>query len=218
MLDRGSCKTSCSDSNTSINADQVCTTCDVSCNGCSGASLSNCKSCNYGYFNYSSYCVSTCPRGTAPILYSQSCACEGNCSTCSGTSTYCLTCKNDANNTVLFAFLGQCLYSCPLYSYLAGKECLLCGFGCYNCTANTCFNCDKDKYAHENKCYQDCNSVGLQYDAGEANGVKLCVLCPNGCDSCDDVICSSCLANYSLQNNTCLDICLVLGNCASPTP
>jgi hypothetical protein len=46
----------------------------------------------------------------------------------------------------------------------------------------------------------------------------VCVLCPNGCDTCSGVVCQSCLSNYSLQNNTCLEICLVLGNCASPIP
>lgn len=60
--------------------------------------------------------------------------------------------------------------------------------------------------------------MGLQYDGSTSNGSKVCVMCPNGCDTCDGVLCSSCLANYSLQNNTCLDICLVLGNCASPVP
>lgn len=147
VLEKGVCRSACSDMNYYINSNSMCIACDIACNGCSGPSINNCRTCNYGYFNYSNYCINICPSGTVTILHSQSCGCEGNCTTCSNTSTYCLTCKNDTNNQLLFAYQGQCISSCPLYSYIAGNQCLSCGFGCYNCTADTCFNCDTDKFS-----------------------------------------------------------------------
>lgn len=58
----------------------------------------------------------------------------------------------------------------------------------------------------------------MQYDGSTSGSTKICVLCPDGCDTCDTHLCTSCLANYSLLNQTCIQQCLVLGNCASPIP
>lgn len=215
VLQLGKCNLEgCTIANTYLDASSICQTCDGSCNGCTGAGNSRCTVCNYGYYNASGYCVSSCPTGTAPILATQICGCEGNCITCRGTSSYCLSCTaTPISGQARFAYLGTCMGSCPAYSYLSGQECLLCPSGCYNCSATSCFNCDADKYSFENKCYQDCNSAGQQYDGDSSGSVKKCVLCPTGCDTCYGYNCTSCLSGYSLQGSTCLEICIVLGNC-----
>lgn len=71
---------------------------------------------------------------------------------------------------------------------------------------------------HNNLCYQDCNTINMQYDGTTSSGSKICVLCPNGCDSCSNNTCTSCLSGYSLQISTCVEVCIVLGNCSSAVP
>ncbi len=76
VLQQGSCNLlGCTISNTYLASDSTCQSCDGSCNGCSGPGNSKCTVCNYGYYNVSNYCVTSCPIGTAPILSSQTCAC-----------------------------------------------------------------------------------------------------------------------------------------------
>jgi hypothetical protein len=219
VLQQGECVFGCSLANTYLAPDSTCTSCDLSCNGCAGAGNGNCLSCSYNYYNSSNYCVTSCPNGTVAIPISRACGCEGNCLTCAGSSSYCLSCGlNTTTGASQWAYLGSCVSACPSYSYRSGSECLACPSGCFNCSSSACYNCDLDKYKWGSNCYQDCNSVGMQYDGSSASGTKMCVLCPDGCDSCSGYSCTSCLAGYSLQNSTCIQQCIILGNCASPTP
>lgn len=58
-------------------------------------------------------------------------------------------------------------------------------------------------------CVSDCNQLGQQYDRSGNS----CVLCPANCDSCSGSVCSSCMSDYSLSSNSCIQTCLLMGNC-----
>lgn len=212
-LQQGICVSGCTIANTYLSSSATCEPCNAACNGCTGAGSGACTLCNYGYYTSGGYCVSQCPTGTAAIISSQSCGCDAPCITCNSSSTYCLSCREDSLGSARLAYFGSCVSSCPSYSYLSGVQCLPCTSGCSNCTATTCFLCDSDRYAYNDKCYQDCNLISQQYDGDNSSGVLKCVLCPEGCDSCQGYACKSCLSGYSLQNETCMLLCLVLGNC-----
>lgn len=47
----------------------------------------------------------------------------------------------------------------------------------------------------------------------DTNNGSICRLCPNGCDTCVNFTCTSCLADYSASNSQCVKTCLLMGSC-----
>ena len=112
---------------------------------CDSTNLVLCKSCNPGYYtlvddNGMLQCIQTVPDGYANINNNLT-ACTGDCLTCTGYPTNCLSCKT-------LNFLNfQCLTDCPFSHYsiqtstpvnttqVPTLECTRCKPNC-----NTCFN------------------------------------------------------------------------------
>lgn len=184
----------------------ICYNCDASCNTCVSAGNGGCILCALNYYNYTNYCVFTCPTDTAPSSNGL-CTCDSPCSKCQGSTTYCTACTD----ITLFVYTGSCVGSCPSASYLSGFTCVPCSTACISCTATTCMSCLSSYYLYNNMCYSDCNQVGQQFD----NSGSTCVMCPDGCDTCTRATCFSCLAEYSLSSSTsqCVKTCLLTNSC-----
>lgn len=185
----------------------VCYPCDNSCDTCTAGSNGGCIRCALGYYNFSNFCLSSCPTGTAANITSRLCSCDAPCSQCQGNTTYCTACLNSS----LFVSQGQCLTSCPNQTYLSGSTCISCSTACTSCSSTTCFSCLANYYLFNNLCYSDCNLISQQYDVSGTT----CVLCPNGCDTCSGTVCSSCLSEYSFSSSSsqCIKTCLLSNSC-----
>lgn len=203
----GICSTSCGN-NTMYASGGFCYNCDVSCSTCTTGGNGGCIACALGYYNYSGFCVKTCPNDTVANSAGL-CTCELPCLKCAGTTVYCTAC----NVSTEFAYQGQCVSSCPSQSYASGATCLDCSSGCSNCSSTTCFSCLGNYYSYNNLCYSDCNLIGRQFDV---SGTK-CVQCPDGCDTCSGTTCTSCLSDYTYSSSTqqCIQTCLLTSSCAT---
>lgn len=144
-----------------------------------------------------------------------------NCTSCpAGYTLFTSMCMTVVTCTNYY-FDGQCINSCPNYTYPSANTCLKCTNGCYTCSSATfCLTCQSGSkfQPSNNTCVAACNS--LQYDNN-----SVCYSCPNTCQSCiyvnTTVICTSCNTSYNFYNNTCVLTCpsnttvLLSGMCRS---
>lgn len=94
---------------------------------------------------------------------------------------------------------------CPISTYSTNVTCEACHTLCYNCSIDTCFECDPGYYVYNNTCTTPC-------PAGFINNSTHCIskpiVCPSFCLNCPaDNQCTQCQANYNLLNNLCYDAC-----------
>jgi hypothetical protein len=75
------------------------------------------------------------------------------------------------------------------------STCSLCTLGCLSCTSQLCLICYPNFYIFNGSCYADCSLIGKQYQNDNTN--LICVKCPVGCNTCNNLNLSICL--------TCLD-------------
>ena len=140
------------------------------CANCSSAS--SCTLCANGFYLYNGTCLSECPSGYYLSIASglQSCeVCQLPCLTCSGYSTYCLTCNTSSIliNKYLYTTLNSsiCTNGCPLNFYFTEDLiCQPCIPPCLSCSSPTsCSSCVPTYYFHSNTqaCYLTCPNTTL---------------------------------------------------------
>ncbi|KAJ3810962.1 growth factor receptor domain-containing protein [Lentinula aff. lateritia] len=215
------------------NNKKECDTCGAKCTSCgiSGfttASTVNqlqCTGCLPGSFLSNGSCVSNCPAGT--FISSQdntTCSvCDSSCSTCAGSSTFCLTCANGE-----LASNGQCVSTCPANTVAANstKTCLNCHPDCVSCSGtafNQCLSCPPDRpVLNEGRCLPVCGKSQF-FDSTSGS----CQACDSSCSSCSGSGSSNCLACSSssqvLKGGSCVsancngtaDVVTGLGVCLS---
>lgn len=158
--------------------------------------------CTNGYYNDAGACIFCNGRDIANV-HCQACNYD-NCLMCSSGWT------NNKPYPLYFYSWPRTLSTCVSCSSLASlsppvtncngtSECYLdssLNYHCVNCQANSVFN----KYT--NKC--DCITGFYQASIGN------CSLCTSPCLTCQnsDINCLSCIANYSLRGNQCIERCL----------
>ncbi|KAJ3723967.1 insulin-like growth factor binding protein [Lentinula raphanica] len=203
-----------------------CTSCGIS--GFTTASTVNqlqCTGCLPGSFLSNGTCVSSCPAGT--FISSQdntTCtACDSSCSSCAGSSSFCLTCANGG-----LASNGQCVSSCPANTVAANttKTCLNCHPDCVSCSGtafNQCLSCPPDRpVLNQGRCLPVCGKSQF-FDSTSSS----CQACDSSCSSCSGSGPSQCLACSSssqvLKSGSCVaancngtaDVVTGLGVCLS---
>lgn len=197
----------------------LCVACHFSCSNCSSAGSSSCLTCFSTSNRHLTGSSCACNNGFFDQGVRICAPCHQNCLTCTGgPSQYnCTSCKTGfalftstclpVVSCVSYYFEGQCVSSCPNYTYPLGKECKQCTNNCYTClNATACTSCVHGTYLSPTmSCSSACSSG--QY----LNGSR-CVNCPGGCITCTmDVTgiatCTSCLPTQYFYKGSCLSTC-----------
>ncbi|TFK45622.1 hypothetical protein OE88DRAFT_1784054 [Heliocybe sulcata] len=188
-----------------------CDSCPSKCTSCQIPSFSvastvnqlQCAGCLPGFVLSKGQCVQSCPSGTflSPTDNLTCTACDSSCSTCAGSSTFCLTCANNQ-----LASSGKCVASCPSNTFSSSGQCVLCHPDCATCSGsafNQCSSCSSSRPVLTNgRCLPTC-SKSQYFDATSSS----CQSCDSSCSSCSGSGPSSCLACSSssqvLRGGTC---------------
>lgn len=163
-------------------------------NGCRNALRPTSDMC-YGckHYNFSGYCVPTCPDGTYETPEKSCAPCSKACATCYGSlPTQCLSCSSPK----LFLYsLSTCLQECPRgwKSNKEETECQPCPPSCANCDAKfACENCKLGYFLRTDTrtCVVACPE-GYYHD----RITKTCQPCHPDCEACigpRDTQCARC--------------------------
>lgn len=177
----------------------VCSTCISPCEMCS--TNASCISCTNGYNLFNQTCSVSCPLGYIGI--NKICtACTNNCSACSGSTSFCLSCSL---GTYLYNTSSpSCSSTCPfgLYPNNSTQSCTGCVSPCSTCfgMANNCTSCTSG-LLQSNQCVTNC-SIGF-YVLGSS-----CVACNSNCTQCSSAaICTGCLSPLVLLGSSCVTSC-----------
>lgn len=128
-------------------------------------------------------------------------ACDSSCSSCAGSSTFCLTCANNQ-----LASNGKCVASCPSNTFSSSGSCISCHPDCASCSGaafNQCSSCPSDRPVLTNgRCLPTC-SKSQYFDKTSSS----CQSCDSSCSSCSGAGPSNCLAcsnsNQVLRGGSC---------------
>uniref|UniRef100_A0A8C4R3X1 EGF-like domain-containing protein n=1 Tax=Eptatretus burgeri TaxID=7764 RepID=A0A8C4R3X1_EPTBU len=186
-----------------------CHPCHATCAECDGGESFNCTVCGPGRngeerFLHQKHCRLLCPLGYYRDLRTYECRhCLPHCLICSDRD-HCTSCwlsyKLDG---------GQCRFvHCHDGQAKDQKtgECVDCGIGCADCTADTpeqCVNCKDGYYFLNGHCRQVCPH-GRYPD----NGSRRCLSCPALCSDCSAYeTCEHCHEGAFLLENSCTSAC-----------
>lgn len=249
LFDSSTCVSTCPSGYTVTLSDPtICTQC---------SSSSHCLECE-DFSTYCTDCVSdytltsantcqaivivTCPDGTTQTSSTDDTCynCLAPCSTCSGSTSYCLTCQSP-----LVASSGSCVsctepcsacevlpticLSCISGYYLSGTTCKTCTSPCITCTgaATSCNSCADGYYLSGTscpKCVSNClTCLGTASTCTSCADSKFlennfCVDCSSSCLTCEAVStkCTSCSSSYYLtSSNTCSICSSICKTCSS---
>ncbi|EIN07935.1 hypothetical protein PUNSTDRAFT_144417 [Punctularia strigosozonata HHB-11173 SS5] len=188
-----------------------CNTCPAKCTGCkipnftvaSTIDQAQCTGCLPGFVLSNGKCVESCPSATflSPTDNLTCTACDSSCSTCAGSSTFCLTCANNQ-----LASEGSCVASCPSNTFSSSGKCIPCHPDCATCSGagfNQCSSCPSNRPVLTNgRCLPTC-SKNQFFDKTSST----CQSCDSSCSSCSGSGPSNCLACSSssqvLRGGTC---------------
>ncbi|KZP13781.1 growth factor receptor domain-containing protein [Athelia psychrophila] len=189
----------CSGSNLIANNNKKeCDTCGPKCTTCqipnftvaSTIDQAQCTGCLSGFVLSGGKCISSCPTGTflSPTDNLTCTACDSSCSTCAGSSKFCLTCTNSQ-----LASAGSCVSSCPSTSFSSSGVCTTCHPDCATCSGpsfSQCSSCSAGRPVLTNgRCLPTC-SKGQFFDKTGST----CQNCDSSCSSCSGSGPASCLA------------------------
>ncbi|KAF8970460.1 insulin-like growth factor binding protein [Flammula alnicola] len=200
------------------NNKRECDSCGATCTQCEIPAFSvastvdqkQCTACLPGFFLSNGTCVENCPSGTT--ISSQdnlTCIpCDSSCTTCAGSSTFCLTCANNQ-----LASGGKCVSACPSSTFSSSGSCLNCHPDCASCSGgafNQCTSCPSNRPVLTNgRCLPTCSKTQF-FELTSSS----CQTCDSSCSSCSGAGPSNCLACSSssqvLRGGTC-----VAANCQS---
>ncbi|PBK76440.1 growth factor receptor domain-containing protein [Armillaria solidipes] len=202
------------------NNKHVCDACGAKCTSCEIQNFSvastvdelKCTGCIPGSFLSNGQCIDSCPTGTfvSPKDNVTCTNCDSSCSTCSGSSTFCLTCPNNQ-----LASDGSCVSSCPSGTFSSSGSCLTCHPDCATCSGssfNQCSTCPSNRPVLNNgRCLPTC-SKSQYFDSTSSS----CVSCHSTCSTCSGPNENECLSCSSsdqyLRSGTCVN-----ANCTSST-
>ncbi|KAJ7063671.1 insulin-like growth factor binding protein [Mycena amicta] len=189
-----------------------CDTCGAKCTSCSIASFNvgstvnqlKCTGCIKGTVLSNGQCIESCPTGTflSPKDNMTCTTCDPTCSTCSGSSTSCLTCPNNQ-----LASDGKCVSTCPSNTFSSSGACLSCHPDCATCTGGSfsqCASCPPNRpVLSGGRCLPTCSKTQF-FDTTASS----CQSCDSSCSSCSGSGPGSCLACSSvsqvLRGGTCV--------------
>ena len=134
-------------------------------------------------------------------------ACDSSCSTCLGSSTFCLSCAGSQ-----LASNGKCVQACPSNAFQSSGSCLPCHPDCTTCSGggfNQCSSCPSGRPVLVNgRCLPTCGQSQF-FDTTTSS----CQSCDSSCSSCSGAGPSNCLAcassNSVLSSGSC-----TTANCA----
>ncbi|KAF7794731.1 hypothetical protein EIP86_005869 [Pleurotus ostreatoroseus] len=191
-----------------------CDSCPAKCTKCgipnfnvaSTVNQLQCTGCLPGFVLSQGQCVESCPVGTFlnPQDNLTCTACDSSCSSCAGSSTFCLTCANNQ-----LASGGKCVSSCPSGTFTSSSSCITCHPDCASCSGsafNQCSSCPPERPVLTNgRCLPTCSQTQF-FDKTSSS----CQACDSSCASCSGAGPSSCLACSSssqvLRGGTCRDV------------
>jgi len=135
--------------------------CKSSCKSCQPGDGTKCLTCHTGNFLLNGDCVSNCGAGLFADSRDGKCnPCSGDCVTCVGTSTNCLSCKAPK---MMIAAGGACVDKCPIGQAVRTKNnikvCTFCINNCRTCQDETlgCTSCYLPGYTlYRQSCLPDC--------------------------------------------------------------
>ncbi|KDQ59747.1 hypothetical protein JAAARDRAFT_175248 [Jaapia argillacea MUCL 33604] len=168
-----------------------CTSCQIpNFNVASTINQLQCKGCLPGFVLSQGQCVQNCPSGTflSPQDNLTCTACDSTCSSCAGSSTFCITCSNNQ-----LASSGKCVASCPSNTFSSSGECIPCHPDCASCSGssfNQCSSCSASRPVLTNgRCLPTCSKSQF-FDTTSST----CQACDSSCSSCSGAGASNCLA------------------------
>ncbi|CAG9310633.1 unnamed protein product [Blepharisma stoltei] len=205
----------------------TCLSCYYTCKTCLGPQSSDCTSCESGYYKSGGSCVTPCPSGST-LNSNNICvndnACTSPCASCSGSSTFCLSCDPNSSTPVLDPERGECVTEetptedyCPTGYYEdSNKICQKCSTNCAECYSSSthCTSCPSIytyKYLNklDNTCVSSCPAlISVQDDTN-----LVCNPCDSSCATCNGVNANNCLSCYSTNkkyltaDNQCVATC-----------
>lgn len=170
-----------------------------------------CSACEIGFIQINGTC-SECPVG---------------CATCNQKKDSCLTCMagyTKQGNTCVEICDKNCkkcekpCSNCNDGFLLSGGKCFQCDNSCQTCK-NYVYECTSCRNTHllngkdcEPKCIEnckDCEKPCTECEDGYFPWLGSCSRCPENCATCDNLFtCKSCVADYALQDNDCVSICM----------
>lgn len=150
--------------------------------------------------------------------------CDANCLTCSGTSTFCLSCGFSSIGASLYLFAHGCLLACPngYFPNTTTNICDPCHAGCAICTGSTSNECSVCRTANSSGTltpyYKEvgANNCSTSCPTGQLISGRLpntCSVCDPGCASCfglsTNCTLGDCNAGYFYYqlNSSCLTSC-----------
>ncbi|KAL4438918.1 hypothetical protein ABPG74_016638 [Tetrahymena malaccensis] len=214
---------------------KTCEKCDFSCSKCNGPSNQNCLDCHILSYLKNNTCVSECGEGYFKNKQSKQCQkCIEGCVKCSNDKvceecdalngyiqssnlckntfcdSQCLTCvphqKEKCTSCSQDYYLDKTQQTCQdsnncppgYYSDYEKRECIPCDEGCLLCknSSYNCQSCDETKNytLFGNKCFQLINCF---------SPCKTCL------DESNSVKCATCVHNYYLQGEECVEQCSI---------
>ncbi|TFK41682.1 TNFR/NGFR cysteine-rich region family protein [Crucibulum laeve] len=180
------------------NVKRECDTCGAKCTSCgipgfgvgSRVNQLQCTGCLPGFVLSNGKCVDSCPSGsTVSTKDNLTCeTCDSSCSTCAGSTTFCLSCPNNQ-----LASNGKCISSCPSGTFTSSGSCLSCHPDCASCSGgafNQCSSCPPSRPVLVNgRCLPTC-SKSQYFDPTTST----CQNCDSSCSSCSGPGQNNCLA------------------------
>lgn len=190
-----------------------CTSCIIpNFNAASTANELQCTGCLPGFFLSQGQCVTECPSDTfvspqdnltctcmsyplsSGTLNLSDLACDSSCSSCLGSSTFCLACAGN-----LLASNGKCVQACPSNTFQSSGACLTCHPDCTTCSGgnfNQCSSCPSDRPVPDNgRCLPTCGQSQF-FDTTTSS----CQSCDSSCSSCSGTGSSNCLGCASTSS------------------
>ncbi|KAL4254394.1 hypothetical protein ABKN59_003636 [Abortiporus biennis] len=191
-----------------------CDSCPAKCTSCkipnfnvaSTVNQLQCTGCLPGFVLSNGQCVENCPVGTFlnPQDNLTCTACDSSCSSCAGSSTFCLTCSNNQ-----LASQGKCVATCPSGSFSSSGACISCHPDCATCSGqsfNQCSSCPTSRPVLTNgRCLETCSKSQF-FDKTSST----CQSCDSSCSSCSGSGPTNCLAcsnpGQVLRGGTCVSL------------
>ena len=199
----------CDTDNGNVLIDDICQSCDKSCQTCYDVNVNNCLTCaDPTYVVNNGVCEPPCDTNNGFVKINDNCVpCDESCGTCFGPAEdNCDSCKDNTFNLVN----GECLPPCDVTEpfVLKNKQCLPCHESCKTCSDisnNDCTDCYPPNVLQNGACVPAVCPDGQVWVSGQ------CVDCDESCLTCDGVSNTDCL--------TCKDgLIMSSGSCIVPNP
>ena len=172
--------------------------CNTKPDECAYYTYGQCLVCEQDYFLSETTCVKECEEGFYENTESKTCEpCKENCKACDDPDT-CTSCTSDK-----FLYKGNCVVTCPSYTYPVEGKCEPCTNDCEVCSGvDTCSKC-KTYFLYNQKCVETCPEKTFT-----TTNPNACKNCGENCAKCTSASsCTICDSGYYLLNGACVTDC-----------